>query len=38
MRPPGGPLLHVLSGHTDEVNSVDLSKDSSLAVTCEYTG
>ena len=38
MRPPGGPLLHVLSGHTDEVNSVDLSKDSRLAVTCEYTG
>jgi hypothetical protein len=35
--PPGGQLVHCLSGHRGEVVSLDLSLDGGLAVTaCKY--
>ena len=33
--PPGGQLLHVLTCHEDNINSIDISKDGRLAATCE---
>ncbi len=34
--PSGGQLVHVLSGHTEYVSAITLSKNSKYAVTCEY--
>ena len=35
LQPPGGQLLHIMGGHENEIVSVDISQDSSMAVSCK---